>query len=173
MVKGTGYRTLCAAVAGGDADALRRAAAADPEAARHWKPVMDASFAGRADMIAALLDADANPNATAGTPGRHTPLIRAMQPHETIAKHAGHDAAVEVRWTISKLWSLTEPILGRATMPDTRRSTLRARSGAAGRSLGSRACRNTIPTLLTGQHPISTTGGRAHSAANLRPWSEA
>lgn len=96
MAKGTGYKVLCAAVAGGDADALRQAAAADPEAARHWKPVMDAAFAGRADMIAALLDAGANPNVIAGTPGRHTPLVRALQPHASIPKHAGHDAAVDL-----------------------------------------------------------------------------
>ena len=96
MAKRTGYKALCAAVADGDADALWKAAAADPEAARYWKPVMDAAFAGRADMIAALLDAGANPNAIAGTTGRHTPLVRALQPHASIPKHAGHDEAVDV-----------------------------------------------------------------------------
>ncbi len=96
MARRTQYKALCAAVAGGDADALRAAAGADPEAARHWKPIMDAAFAGRADMIGALLDAGADPNAIAGTPGRHSPLVRAVQPHTTIPKHPGHDAAVDV-----------------------------------------------------------------------------
>ena len=96
MARRTQYKALCAAVAGGDADALREAAASDPEAARHWKPIMDAAFAGRADMIGVLLDAGADPNAIAGTPGRHSPLVRAMQPHTTIPKHAGHEAAVDV-----------------------------------------------------------------------------
>ena len=96
MVKGTGYKTLCAAVAGGNEDTLRRAAAADSEAARHWKPVMDAAFAGRADMIEALLDAGADPNAIAGSSSRHTPLVRAIQPHASIPKHAGHVAAVDL-----------------------------------------------------------------------------
>ena len=94
MVTGTGYRTLCAAVAAGDVETLRRAAAADGEGARHWKPLMDAAFAGRADMIEALLDAGADPNVVAGTPGRHTPLVRALQPHLSIPKHAGHETAI-------------------------------------------------------------------------------
>ncbi len=99
MAGGSGYKALCAAIAGGDADTLREAAGSDPEAARHWKPIMDAAFAGSADMIGVLLDAGADPNAVAGTPGRHSPLVRAMQPHATIPKHAGHDAAVDVLLT--------------------------------------------------------------------------
>ncbi len=99
MANGSGYKALSAAVADGDADGLRKTAATDPEAARHWKPIMDAAFAGRADMIDTLLDAGADPNAVAGTPGRHSPLVRAMQPHTTIPKHAGHGAAVDVLLT--------------------------------------------------------------------------
>ncbi len=99
MANGSGYKALCTAVADGDKATLRDAVASDPEAARHWKPIMDAAFAGRPDLIGVLLDAGADPNAIAGTPGRHSPLVRAMQRHTTIPKHAGHDAAVDVLLT--------------------------------------------------------------------------
>lgn len=94
MVRRTGYRTLCAAIGAGDLDALRGEVRANPNAAVHWKPIMDAAFAGRADMIEILLDAGADVNVMAGTPGRHTPLVRTLQPHLTIPKHAGHDEVV-------------------------------------------------------------------------------
>lgn len=90
MAAATGHRALCERVAAGDAPGLARAAAREPAAAAHWKPIMDAAFAGRADMVATLVEAGANPNVIAGTPARHTPLIRVIQPHLTIAKHAGH-----------------------------------------------------------------------------------
>ena len=89
-----GYRRLCELIAQGDANALRRAALADAAAAAHWKPIMDAAFGGRADMVQALVEAGADPNVIAGGPGRHTPLVRTLQPHKTIPKHAGHEATV-------------------------------------------------------------------------------
>lgn len=61
---------------------------------------MDAAFAGRADMVATLVQAGANPNVSAATPARHTPLVRALQPHKTIPKHAGH------RETVARLLAL-------------------------------------------------------------------
>jgi uncharacterized protein len=96
MSKTSGYTALCTAVADGDLARLRRLAANDPPAAGHWKPVMDAALAGRADMIEVLIGAGANPNVVAGTPGRHTPLIRALQHHETIAKGEPHARVVEL-----------------------------------------------------------------------------
>lgn len=94
MPGAAGYKALCDAVASGDAVRLRALARADRAAAAHWKPVMDAAFAGRADLVAILLDAGADPDVVAGTPARHTPLARALQHHTTIPKHAGHDAVV-------------------------------------------------------------------------------
>ena len=94
MATATGHRGLCERVAAGDAAALARAAAREPAAAAHWKPIMDAAFAGRADMVATLVEAGADPNVIAGTPARHTPLVRVIQPHLTIAKHAGHGETV-------------------------------------------------------------------------------
>lgn len=90
MPRPRGYRALSGAVAEGDLGALRERIEADPEAAGHWKPIVDAAFGGRPDMLEALLDAGADPNVVAGVSARHTPLTRIAQHHATIPKHAGH-----------------------------------------------------------------------------------
>lgn len=94
MVRPTGYKALCAAIGAGDLGALANGVRMDPDAAVHWKPIMDAAFRGRADMVEVLIDAGADVNVVAGTPGRHTPLVRVMQPHLTIPKYAGHEEVV-------------------------------------------------------------------------------
>ena len=88
------YRVLCAAIAQGDLAALRATIKRQPEAVRHWKPIVDAAFAGRDDMAKALLAAGADPNVRSGTAGRHTPLTRLTQHHATIPKHEGHVATL-------------------------------------------------------------------------------
>ena len=88
------YRALADAIAGRDKAALAAAIDRDPEAARHWKPIVDAAFAGRADMVRLLLDAGADPNVVSGTGSRHTPLTRVTQHHATIPRHDGHVDAV-------------------------------------------------------------------------------
>ena len=89
------YQPLCRAIASGSLPALRRAIGGAPAAAKHWKPIVDAAFAGRADFIETLLDAGADPNVVSGTGSRHTPLTRLTQHHATIAKHDGHLTALE------------------------------------------------------------------------------
>lgn len=89
------HQPLCRAIAAGSLPALRRAIGAAPAAASHWKPIVDAAFAGRADLVEALLAAGADPNVVSGTGGRHTPLTRLTEHHATIAKHDGHLAALE------------------------------------------------------------------------------
>ena len=87
---------LCRAIARGDAEALRQAIDAHAEGVRHWKPIMDAAFAGRAPLAQLLLDAGADPNIVSGTGARHTPLTRLAQHHATIPKHAGHAQTLNV-----------------------------------------------------------------------------
>ena len=87
----SGHQALCRAVASGDEAALRAAIRRDPASAKHWKPIVDAAFAGKANMARALLDAGADANVVSGTGSRHTPLTRLTQHHATIPKHAGHD----------------------------------------------------------------------------------
>ena len=91
-----GYKRLCESIARGDLDQLKERAAEDPESVRHWKPVVDAAFAGRADLLAALLDAGADANVVSGVSARHTPLTRIAQHHSTIPKHAGHIEAMRL-----------------------------------------------------------------------------
>lgn len=88
------YKPLCRAIAAGDLAALRRAIAAEPAAVEHWKPIVDAAFAGKAALAKVLLAAGADPNVVSGTGSRHTPLTRLTQQHATIPKHAGHLATL-------------------------------------------------------------------------------
>lgn len=85
------HRAACAAIRAGDIGALRTAIRRDADAAKHWKPIVDAAFAGRADMVELLLAAGADPNTVSGTGSRHTPLTRIVQHHKTIPRHAGHE----------------------------------------------------------------------------------
>ena len=88
------YRPLSDAVSRGDAKKLARLAMHDPVAARHWKPIMDAAFAGNVSCIDILVKYGADVNVRAGTGAKHTPLTRLCQYHRTIPKHDGHPAAL-------------------------------------------------------------------------------
>ena len=87
---------LCRAIARGDVKALEKAIGEHPEGVGHWKPIMDAAFAGRAAMARVLLNAGADANAVAGIAARHTPLTRLIQHHATIPKHPGHVETLDV-----------------------------------------------------------------------------
>ena len=52
-----GYKTQCNAIAAGDLSALETAIERHPHAVSHWKPLVDAAHAGRADMVRALIAA--------------------------------------------------------------------------------------------------------------------
>lgn len=86
-----GHHALCRAIAKGDEATLRTAIDGDPASAGHWKPIMDAAFAGKAALLRILLAAGADPNVVSGTGSRHTPLTRLVQHHSTIPKRAGHE----------------------------------------------------------------------------------
>lgn len=87
---------LCRAIARGDVKALEHAIGQHPSGVGHWKPIMDAAFAGRAAMARVLLAAGADANIVAGIAARHTPLTRLTQHHATIPKHAGHAETLKV-----------------------------------------------------------------------------
>jgi ankyrin repeat protein len=56
---------------------------------------MDASFAGDAKRVSALLKSGADPNVISGTGHRYRPLHRAIEHKKTIPKHAGHFEVVK------------------------------------------------------------------------------
>ena len=89
------YKPLCGAIYQGDVKELEQLAQGDPAAAQHWKPIMDAAFAGNAACIDVLVRHGADVNIKAGTGAKHTPLTRLCQYHKTIPKHAGHLSALE------------------------------------------------------------------------------
>lgn len=88
------YKPLCSAISQGDTKKLEELATRDPVAAQHWKPIMDAAFAGNVDCIDVLVSLGADVNIKAGTGAKHTPLTRLCQYHKTIPKHAGHQEAL-------------------------------------------------------------------------------
>ena len=89
-----GYQTQCNAIAAGDLTALETAIERHPDAVSHWKPLVDAAHAGRADMVRALIAAGADPNVISGAGARHTPLTRLTEHHATIPRHDGHREAL-------------------------------------------------------------------------------
>ena len=89
------YKPLCHAIAAGDLGGLAAAIRDNVAAAKHWKPIVDAAFAGRSEMARVLLAAGADPNVKSGTGSRHTPLTRLTQHHTTIPKHDGHAETLE------------------------------------------------------------------------------
>lgn len=88
------YKPLCGAIYRGEVKELEHLAQGDAAAARHWKPIMDAAFAGNAACIDVLVRCGADVNVKAGTGAKHTPLTRLCQYHKTIPKHAGHPVAL-------------------------------------------------------------------------------
>lgn len=96
MSKAAAHQALCRAIGAGALAQVRAALRGHAAGATHWKPIMDAAFLGRADIVQMLLDAGASPNVVAGTGARHTPLTRLAQHHRTIAKHPGHAETLRV-----------------------------------------------------------------------------
>ncbi len=83
-------KALAAAAAGGDLAAVKQLAKNDPDAVRHWKPLMDASFYGRPEVVRELLRRGADVNVVSGNPARHRPIHRVVEYKKTIPKGPGH-----------------------------------------------------------------------------------
>ncbi|XOV89705.1 MAG: ankyrin repeat domain-containing protein [Pseudomonadota bacterium] len=69
---------------------------AEPALARHWKPIMDAAYVGAPGLVAALLDAGADPNIMSRNGHRHTPLIRCLHRQATVARTPAHTEVLEL-----------------------------------------------------------------------------
>ena len=69
---------------------MKQLAKNDPDAVRHWKPLMDASFYGRPEVVRELLGRGADVNVVSGNPARHRPIHRVVEHKKTMPKKPGH-----------------------------------------------------------------------------------
>jgi ankyrin repeat protein len=64
--------------------------------AKHWKPIMDAAFAGDAIAARRLLSQGADPNVVSKTAHRYRPLHRAIELKKMLRRGPQHDAVVKI-----------------------------------------------------------------------------
>jgi ankyrin repeat protein len=84
---------LSLAIATGGPQSVRRWVHERPELALHWRPLHEAAFAGRPEIVDLLLDAGADPDAAAPEHGRlegSRPLHRAVEQHDLVPRGPGH-----------------------------------------------------------------------------------
>jgi uncharacterized protein len=81
---------LKAAAQAGDLEGAKALIASHPEAARDWRPILEAALFGEPAITRALLAAGADPNARSKSESRYRPLHRAIEPKVSIRRKAGH-----------------------------------------------------------------------------------
>lgn len=81
---------LKAAAQAGDVAGAEALIASRPEAARDWRPILEAALYGEPAIVRALLAAGANPNAQSTAESRYRPLHRAIEPKVSIRRKPGH-----------------------------------------------------------------------------------
>lgn len=89
-------KALLTAIEANDLTKARLLLKKSPSSARHWKPIMDAAFAGSAPLVDLLLRQGADPNQRSPNSHRHTPLVRAVEWKKTIPRTDNHRQVVEV-----------------------------------------------------------------------------
>jgi len=92
----TQVNSLAAAAAVGDISQMQVILREDPDAAKNWKPLMDAAFHGQPRAVTLLLTAGADPDVVSGTAHHHRPLHRAIEHSEELPRHAGHDEVIRI-----------------------------------------------------------------------------
>lgn len=81
---------LKAAAQAGDLRGAEALIASHPEAARDWRPILEAALYGEPAIVRALLAAGADPNAQSTSESRYRPLHRAIEPKVSIRRKPGH-----------------------------------------------------------------------------------
>ncbi len=81
---------LKAAAQAGDLSGAEALIASHPEAARDWRPILEAALYGEPAIARALIAAGADPNARSTSESRYRPLHRAIEPKASIRRKAGH-----------------------------------------------------------------------------------
>jgi uncharacterized protein len=85
---------LKAAAQAGDLAEARAVIARTPDAARDWRPILEAALYGEPEIVRALLAAGADPNAQSTAESRYRPLHRAIEPKVSIPRKPGHLAVL-------------------------------------------------------------------------------
>ena len=81
---------LKAAAQAGDVAGAKALIASRPDAARDWRPILEAALYGEPAIVRALLAAGADPNARSTAESRYRPLHRAIEPKVSIRRKSGH-----------------------------------------------------------------------------------
>ena len=81
---------LKAAAQAGDLAGAEALIASHPEAARDWRPILEAALFGEPAIVRALIAAGADPNARSTSESRYRPLHRAIEPKVSIRRKPGH-----------------------------------------------------------------------------------
>ena len=89
-------KQLTSAAWSGDLDAAKALLKEDPEAARHWQPIMTAAFVGSKEIVRVLIEHGADPNVLSRNNHRHRPLHRVLEHKKTIPKGPHHVETVRV-----------------------------------------------------------------------------
>ncbi|HEY3330149.1 MAG TPA: ankyrin repeat domain-containing protein [Capsulimonadaceae bacterium] len=67
---------------------------ATPDLAASWKPINEAAYLGRVEIVGLLADAGAD--ISSASPSGFTPLHRAIEPKDSVPRHDGHLAVVRL-----------------------------------------------------------------------------
>ena len=89
-------KQLTSAAWSGDLAATKALLKEDPEAARHWQPIMTAAFTGSTEIVRLLVEHGADPNVISRNNHRHRPLHRVLEHKKTIPKGPHHVETVRV-----------------------------------------------------------------------------
>ncbi len=89
-------KQLTSAAWSGDLAATKALLKEDPEAARHWQPIMTAAFTGSTEIVRLLVEHGADPNVISRNNHRHRPLHRVLEHKKTIPKGPHHVDTVRV-----------------------------------------------------------------------------
>ncbi len=89
-------KQLVQAASKSDLKTLNHILKAEPDLAQDWKPLMDACYSGRAEVVDVLLKHGADPNIKSKSAHNYRPLHRTVEFKKTAPKTEGHLKTVEL-----------------------------------------------------------------------------
>lgn len=89
-------KELAIAAGSGNVGRVREMLEQSPDLAKDWQPMMDACYAGRAEVVKLLLEHGADPNVLSKSAFHYRPLHRTVEHKSTAPRGSEHRATVEV-----------------------------------------------------------------------------